>query len=152
MKQAFGSARSALALLALAALGACRDGDASSGSDLPVQVDFSTKDKCADRGEKFLAHERSIDVPQNGIDAVVRNEEFTYNRSLNTCLVYFEVVEAGAGTTYNIVDTLRNKRLYHHVTYRDQSTQRWWDESCKAAEGCLNADGLERKRIELFGK
>jgi hypothetical protein len=128
---------------------ACRASDAPSDSPT-VQVDFATKNKCADRAERFLARERNIDVPENGINAVVRNEQFTYNRSLNTCLVYFEVAEVGAGTTYNIVDTLTNWRLYHHVSHVDQGTQRWWDEACKAADGCLGADDLQKKRVELF--
>ena len=124
--------------------------DREGGSRAAPSVDFATKTKCADRAEAILSRERSIDSPSNGINAFVRSEQFTYNRSLNTCLVYFEVVEFGAGITYNIVDTLTNRTLYHHVSYGDPKTQQFWDEACKPDEGCLSEVDLRKKRGELF--
>lgn len=114
-------------------------------------VSFNNKEKCAGQAQVFLQHEKQIDSPENGINASVLNEQYVYNSSLNTCLVYFEVVEVGAGTTYNIIDLLTNKKIYTYVEYRDSSTQRFWNESCKVSDGCFtNKDDFMVKFNELF--
>ena len=117
---------------------------------LSTAVDFQTKKECAERAEAYLRRERSIDTPSNGINAFVRNEQYKYSRSLNTCLLYFEVVEFEAGATYNIIDTLRSKKIYYHVSDKDPATQRIFDAYCKPSEGCLNQDDFEKRRAELF--
>src|SRR5207247_2087734 len=58
-----------------------------------MAVDFQTKKECAERAEAYLRRERSIDTPANGINAFIKNEQYKYGRSLNTCLLYFEEVE-----------------------------------------------------------
>jgi len=93
---------------------------------------FDLKNRCATQAQSFLQNERANDITVNVI-----NDQFAYNSTLNTCLVYFEVVEQGAGTTYNIFDLLTNKKLYTHVEYLDSNTQKWWDESCKESNGCF---------------
>lgn len=109
-------------------------------------VSFDNKEKCAGQAQAFLQHERQIDSP-----AGVLNEQYTYNSSLNTCLVYFEVVERGAGITYNIIDLLTNKKLYTYVEYEDSSTQKIWDENCKISDGCfVNKNDFLSKFNELF--
>ncbi len=113
-------------------------------------ADLQAKRDCADRAEAYLQRERSTDVPANGINAFVRSEQYKFSRSLNTCLLYFEVVEFDAGTTYNIVDTLTSKKLYYHVSYKDADTQRNFDALCKPTEGCLSQDEFQKKRAELF--
>jgi hypothetical protein len=125
----------------------------ASGCSRPkpsTAIDFQKKKECAERSEAYLKRERSIDTPPNGINAFVRNEQYRYSRSLNTCLLYFEVVDFDAGTTYCIVDTLEGKKMYYHVTYKDPATQRSFDELCKPSEGCLNQNDFEKKRTELF--
>ena len=124
--------------------------DKANGFSSIQAVPFSTKKVCADRAEAFLQHERSIDVPANGINAIVKNEQFVYNKALDTCLVYFEVTEFSVGTTYNIVDTLTNKKLYLHLSYLDRTMQPSWDGLCKASDGCLSEDDFRKKRVELF--
>ncbi len=62
------------------------------------------------------------------------------------------MAEPGAGTTYNIVDTLTNRRLYHSARYLDRGTQESWDKACKPEEGCLSEGGLQQKRTELFDR
>jgi hypothetical protein len=113
-------------------------------------ADLQSKRDCADRAEAYLKRERSIDVPANGIDAFVRSEQYKFNRSLNTCLLYFEVGERGTGTAYNIVDMLTSKKLYYHVSYKNADTQRSFDVLCKPGDGCLRKDAFEKKRAELF--
>ncbi len=113
-------------------------------------ADLQAKRDCANRAEAYLKRERSIDVPANGINAFVRSEQYKFSRSLNTCLLYFEVVEFDAGTTYNIVDTLKSKKLYYHVSYKDADTQRNFDALCKPSDGCLGQDEFQKKRAELF--
>lgn len=129
---------------------ASREQHGQSASEATPRVAFATKVECADRAAAYLRHEREIDSPQNGINAFIRSEQFTFNRSLNTCLVYFEVVEAGAGISYTIVDTLTNRRLYYHVSSRDRDTQRMFDETCKTDKTCLSESDLQNKRVELF--
>jgi hypothetical protein len=119
----------------------------SSPSDA---ADLQAKRDCADRAEAYLKRERDIDVPANGINGSVRSEQYKFSRSLNTCLLYFEVVEFEAGTTYNIVDTLTSKKLYYHVSYKDADTQRNFDAVCKPSDGCLGQDEFQKKRAELF--
>jgi hypothetical protein len=106
---------------------------------------FAAKMKCTERGEAFLKRERAVDVP-----SIVKNEQFTYNQSLDTCLAYFEVYELGAGTTYNIVDTLSNKTIYFHTAWERQAKSASWDSLCKVSDGCLSDDALRKKRTELF--
>jgi hypothetical protein len=113
-------------------------------------VDFQKKKECAGRAETYLHRERQIDIPANGINASVRNERYTYSNALNTCLLYFEVAEVDAGTSYNIIDTLTNKKLYYHVRYNDSSTQESFDTLCKRSDGCLGENEFQVKRTELF--
>jgi hypothetical protein len=113
-------------------------------------IDFASKSKCADRGDIFLRRERSIDVPSNGINAIVKNEQYTYSPKLDTCLAYFEVTEFDAGTTYNISDTLTNKRLFFHIIWSDQKQRTLWESQCKSGDGCLSDDEFRKKRAELF--
>ncbi len=79
-----------LALMSLT-FGCSREKSQSAG-------DFQKKKECADRAEAYLRHERNIDVPANGINASVKNEQYAYSSALNTCLLYFEAVEVDAGT------------------------------------------------------
>jgi hypothetical protein len=108
--------------------------------------DFDAKNRCVDRGQAYLAHERSV----YGADVDVGNEQFTFNKSLNTCPVYFEVIEPKVGISSNIVDTLSNRKLYYHVSFHDQKMQHTNDELCKPEDGCLSLNGLLKKRDELF--
>jgi hypothetical protein len=112
-----------------------------------VNIGFSEKEKCANLAKDFLQHEKEVDSFAN-----VLNEKYTFNSSLNTCLVYFEVAETGAGTAYNIIDLLTNKKLYTHIDYVDSSLQKNWDENCKSLnEGCvINKDDFVNKQKELF--
>jgi len=55
---------------------------------------FKNKKDCAERAEAYLRRERTIDTPSNGINGSVRNEQYTYSNSLNTCLLYFEVARS----------------------------------------------------------
>ena len=116
----------------------------------PSAVDFQKKKECADRAQTYLHRERKIDVPTNGINASVKNEQYTYSSALNTCLLYFEAVEVDAGTSYNIVDTLANKTIYYHVSYNNPSIQQSFDTLCKASDGCLGENEFQKKRAELF--
>lgn len=112
---------------------------------------FDNKEKCASKAQTFLQHEKQIDSPENGINANILNEQYAYNSALNTCLVYFEVVEVGAGTTYNIIDLLTNKKIYTYIEYEDQNTQKLWNESCKVSDGCfVNKNDFTVKFNELF--
>lgn len=122
----------------------CSRSSSSSADDL------QTKRACADRAEAYLKRERSIDVAANGINAFVRSEQYKFSRSLNTCLLYFEVVEFDTGIAYNIVDTLTGKKLYYHISYKNADTQRTFDTLCKPGDGCLSRDEFEKKRAELF--
>jgi hypothetical protein len=108
------------------------------------------KKECAERAQAYLRHERIIDTPSNGINGSVRNEQYTYSNSLNTCLLYFEVAEVGAGASYNIVDTLANKNIYYQVSYSDPSEQQKFDTLCKRSEVCLDRNEFEKKRAELL--
>jgi hypothetical protein len=112
---------------------------------------FNNKENCASKAQAFLQHEKQIDSPENGINANVLNEQYTYNSALNTCLVYFEVAEIGSGTTYSIIDLLTNKKLYSYIEYRDQSMQKVWNDNCKIADGCfVNKNDFTAKFNELF--
>ena len=138
------AARPVVATILMPLLFGCSRSSPSNAADLQAKRD------CADRAEAYLKRERSIDVPANGINALVRTEQYKFSRALNTCLLYFEVVEFDAGTSYNIVDTLTSKKLYYHVSYRDADTQRNFDAGCKPSEGCLGRDEFQKKRAELF--
>ena len=133
-----------LALMSLT-FGCSREKSQSAG-------DFQKKKECADRAEAYLRHERNIDVPANGINASVKNEQYAYSSALNTCLLYFEAVEVDAGTSYNIVDTLANKTIYYRVRYNNPSTQRDFDTLCKASDGCLGENEFQKKHAELFAR
>jgi hypothetical protein len=141
-----------LGLLVAAICSTCGPRDQGREAHNPTAAapaaEFATKNKCADRADAFLRLERSKDPS----DAFIRGEEFTYSRPLNTCLLYFEVAELGAGTTYNIVDTLTNRRLYHSVRYLDRGAQELWDKACKPEDGCLSEGSLQKRHAELFDK
>jgi hypothetical protein len=64
-------------------------------------------------------------------------------------MVRFSNMRPSIRTNSTIVPQTPHK-LYHHVRHADLDTQRWWDEACKAADGCLGLDDLEKKRAELF--
>jgi len=115
-----------------------------------MAVEFQTKKECAERAEAYLRRERSIDTPANGINAFIKNEQYKYGRSLNTCLLYFEEVEIDSGTTYNIIDTLTSRKIYYYVSLKDPSAQQSFDALCKSSEGCLSQADFKKKRAELF--
>lgn len=140
-----------LGVLVAAICSACgpfdREHEGNKSKVAAPAVEFAAKNECADRAEAFLELERSRDPP----GAFIRSPERTYSVPLNTCLLYFEVVEPGAGTSYNIVDTLTNRVLYHSLLYQDRGTQELWDKACKSEEGCLSSDDLQKTRGALFG-
>jgi hypothetical protein len=111
---------------------------------------FANKEKCAVQAQSFLKSEKEKDQISG---AAVLSEQYTYNQSLNTCLLYFEVVEQGAGTTYNIIDLLTNKNIFKHITYRDQSMHKYWNENCKESDGCyVKKESFDTKFNSLFSK
>jgi hypothetical protein len=111
---------------------------------------FRRKERVRRPGQRVLRHERDINVQANGIIAVVKNEQFTYSRALDTCLVHFEVTEFGVGTSYNIVDTLTTEKLFVHLRYIDQGMQASWEQLCKVGNECLGEEEFRKKRLELF--
>jgi hypothetical protein len=142
-------ARPVAAILMLASLYMdCRcarsetSGQTASGAQ--TRADFAAKAQCADRGAAYLKHEKGEDY-----FADVKAEQFTYNKSLNTCLIYFEVFDP-SGISYNIADTLTNRRLYQHVSFFNPATQQTADEHCKSDKTCLSEADLQKKRVELF--
>ena len=116
-----------------------------------TNVSFDNKEKCAQQAQAYLQNERQADSPQNGVNANVLNEQYIFSTSLDTCLVYFEVSEVDAGTTYNIVDLLTNRKIYVHIEEMDQNSQKFWDENCKVSDGCfVNKVDFMAKFNELF--
>ncbi len=122
------------------------------------KVGYDNKEKCAEQAQAYMQNIREINSESENIDGSLinaLNDQYTYNSSLNTCLVYFEVAESGAGTTYNIVDLLTNQTIYTHLRYQSQHAraQELWDENCNVNDGCfVDRNDFIDKFNELFKK
>lgn len=121
-------------------------------STITNSIDIEQKIKCTDIGKSFLVKEKQSNK-ERGINADIFNEEYIFNTSLNTCLVYYESSEIEEGTTYNIFDTLKNKNLFQYIEFKNPSgaLEKLFIENCKIENGCyINKNDFISKFKELF--
>jgi hypothetical protein len=124
----------------------------STKDETVSNVVTENKEKCLQQGEGFLGNQKQSDGSR-GVRSIFTNEEYSYNNSLQTCLTYFESVEEGEGTTYSIIDIMKNKRLYVFYDFenKDGILEKMAIENCKIEEGCIKTkEDFIAKYEQLF--
>ncbi len=108
---------------------------------------FELKVECSRQAQEYIEQKIIRNYP-----SILHSERFIYSEKLNTCLVYFEIREKGVGTTYNIMDTLKDEKIYYYIKWDDYKKQEdYLNEHCSIVEGCFKDEkDFDKKLEELF--